>query len=502
MTHNTRLWLLSTSVAIVVALSVSVALAWAGPTQTAPAGNTSAPINVSATSQVKSGGIWASSIGSDSGYCIGASCISTWPATTTNPWTLSGTSVYYNGGPVGIGTANPMSSQSNKLTIHNGTNENFNFNGPVATSTGVTLNVTNDAYNANIPLELRASALILGMTGNVGIGTVSPGYPLSIVGRSNNWAEVINWPPSSAPGYGILVGTSASGYSQFQNNAGYYSLLADSSWGLYTNGNVEAADYWANGTAGITGSASIQETTGNCGQGGGLWGSEEYAGGLVTSPLSITFMQSGGQCDGDIAERYGTEGQMPERGDIVMLGSDVTSRPFTVSNPAPGESTSTPYTITTAKVRLATYAARDLIYGAVPTAPFIIGSDVIASSSNPQLVALIGHVPVKMTLDGGDVHIGDPITVSTSTPGAGMKATTSGRILGFALDNFTATSTGEDGSGMIEVSIHLENWIAPDSYETVVHSKEVDTQQLCVVDANGKTCLTRAQIDMLLTSSK
>jgi hypothetical protein len=45
------------------------------------------------------------------------------------------------------------------------------------------------------------------------------------------------------------------------------------------------------------------------------------------------------------------------------------------------------------------------------------------------LLALVGHVPVKMTFDGGDTAIGDPITVSNSTPGAGMKAITSGRII-------------------------------------------------------------------------
>ena len=33
-----------------------------------------------------------------------------------------------------------------------------------------------------------------------------------------------------------LVGSATDGYSQFQNNSGYYALLADSSYGLYTNG--------------------------------------------------------------------------------------------------------------------------------------------------------------------------------------------------------------------------------------------------------------------------
>lgn len=85
--------------------------------------------------------------------------------------------------------------------------------------------------------------------GNVGIGVASPSFPLTIWGPSMNWAEVINWPPSSAPGYGILVGTCATCYSQFQNNQGYYTLLADQSWGVYTNGNIGANAFLYNSDA-------------------------------------------------------------------------------------------------------------------------------------------------------------------------------------------------------------------------------------------------------------
>ena len=63
-----------------LSMGVQYAFAWTGPTQAPPSGNTPAPINVSATSQIKSGDLWARAIGSDNGYCIGSSCITAWPS--------------------------------------------------------------------------------------------------------------------------------------------------------------------------------------------------------------------------------------------------------------------------------------------------------------------------------------------------------------------------------------------------------------------------------------
>ncbi len=68
------------TIALFLSVGVSYAFAWTGPTQAPPSGNTPAPINVSATSQIKSGDLWARAIGSDNGYCIGSSCITAWPS--------------------------------------------------------------------------------------------------------------------------------------------------------------------------------------------------------------------------------------------------------------------------------------------------------------------------------------------------------------------------------------------------------------------------------------
>lgn len=57
--------------AVILSIGVSYVYAWTGPTATAPDGNVSVPINVGATSQVKSGGLWVSSLGTDGGATFG-----------------------------------------------------------------------------------------------------------------------------------------------------------------------------------------------------------------------------------------------------------------------------------------------------------------------------------------------------------------------------------------------------------------------------------------------
>ncbi len=53
---------------------------FADPASTPPAGNVAVPLNVGSSDQTKLGDFWASSIGSNNGYCIGESCITDWPS--------------------------------------------------------------------------------------------------------------------------------------------------------------------------------------------------------------------------------------------------------------------------------------------------------------------------------------------------------------------------------------------------------------------------------------
>ena len=68
---------------LLLVVSVAGAANFAEPASTPPTGNTNVPLNVGLTDQTKAGDFWAASVGTNDGYCLGASCISAWPAGVT-----------------------------------------------------------------------------------------------------------------------------------------------------------------------------------------------------------------------------------------------------------------------------------------------------------------------------------------------------------------------------------------------------------------------------------
>jgi len=62
-----------------------------------------------------------------------------------------------------------------------------------------------------------------------------------------------------------------------------------------------------------------------------------------------------------------------------------------------------------------------------------------------RAIALVGRVPVKVSLENGEVAVGDPLT-SASISGYAMKATKPGMIIGHALESFSS-STQDAGRG-------------------------------------------------------
>ncbi|HSW89963.1 MAG TPA: MerR family DNA-binding transcriptional regulator [Patescibacteria group bacterium] len=96
-------------------------------------------------------------------------------------------------------------------------------------------------------------------------------------------------------------------------------------------------------------------------------------------------------------------------------------------------------------------------------------------------VGMLGQIYTKVSMVNGAVKAGDPLTTST-TSGAAMKATETGRIIGYAMQDWDGTQTRDalapqaslpNGVGMILVYVH-PTWF------------EADTQlQLSDVNVNG-----------------
>lgn len=64
------------------------------------------------------------------------------------------------------------------------------------------------------------------------------------------------------------------------------------------------------------------------------------------------------------------------------------------------------------------------------------------SEERQVAVALSGRVPVNVTTEGGDVHIGDELTVG-SIPGVARKARSGERTVGYALQGFSGSTIGQ-----------------------------------------------------------
>ena len=86
--------------------------------------------------------------------------------------------------------------------------------------------------------------------------------------------------------------------------------------------------------------------------------------------------------------------------------------------------------------------------GIVSTDPGVLLGGSTSTSTYP--IALSGRVPTKVSDEGGDIKVGDPITAS-SQAGVGMKADHSAQIVGYALESYSGT-----GVGKIEVFVSPE----------------------------------------------
>jgi hypothetical protein len=104
------------------------------------------------------------------------------------------------------------------------------------------------------------------------------------------------------------------------------------------------------------------------------------------------------------------------------------------------------------------------LIGVVSLNPAYIGNEVISNltvelkeqwAASNILLSMTGRVMTRVNTEGGPIMKGDRITQS-STPGVGMKATTSARTIGIALSDFSG-----EGEGEVYLFIGSEYTLAP-----------------------------------------
>ena len=166
----------------------------------------------------------------------------------------------------------------------------------------------------------------------------------------------------------------------------------------------------------------------------------------------------------DYAEAYGTTGSIPD-GTIVM--NDESKPVQTVPDPnRPGK------TSTKAYAEIADNRNKSI--GVISTNPSIeIIGESLYDTEPFQPVGLTGRVPVRVNDENGSISAGDAIMLS-SVPGVGAKATSAGKIVGYAISGFSGS-----GEGMVTMFIS-NSYYNPLNGQQALQAQSVETGSLNV----------------------
>jgi hypothetical protein len=256
-----------------------VLAAWSGPLSAPPtctSGNPGcdAPLNVSGSTQDKGSIIFAGTAGNVTAvglsatsailspeFCIGSSCITAWPSGGgTSQWTTSGSSIYYNGGNVGIGTTNPqqlldLNNSSGSASMH--------MLEPGVAEAGIglasgssNLYITNEYGHGN-NLGYAPQSITLTNSGNVGIGTANPGYGLDDETLTGNTAAEFG----SSLGVYIVQSYPSIGFNTYYNNGWLFGKGSSGNYAAIVDGNPSGGglDFQVGNSGNAGGAVSFTE---------------------------------------------------------------------------------------------------------------------------------------------------------------------------------------------------------------------------------------------------
>ena len=171
----------------------------------------------------------------------------------------------------------------------------------------------------------------------------------------------------------------------------------------------------------VFGSLCIQDTSEAC--------SGSNSGTIYATNTTVT--------SADLAENY-VSSQILKPGDVVILEGQGNSQAIIEST--------TPY--------------QKQLIGIISTKPGVtLNSDAKTDSTHPYIypLALQGRVPVNVSSSNGPIQAGDNIT-SSSIPGVAMEASSSGQIIGKALESYTDPNPNDVGQIMVFVNLSYQTF--------------------------------------------
>lgn len=262
-------------------------------------------------------------------------------------------------------------------------------------------------------------------TGNIGINTATPTAKLHVVAPGST-ALVINGRDN--PGISIPMDISADTTGQTFGTNTFGRLLRFED--LRAGGTQYDMGIDVNGSFFITNKNAVmgQEAvtvTASGKMGFGVVAPNNALG--VLGSIAATGTIVGGVGSPDLAEN-------------ISASSEIEAADVVVGDPGGGE-----------RVIRSQHPYQSSVLGVISTSPGFL-TNAQAADFNADVprdptqrpIALVGRVPVKVTLDGGPIQPGDLLT-SSGVPGHAMRAAEpwSGGILGVAMTSFT----GKDGAG-------------------------------------------------------
>ncbi|MDR2335603.1 MAG: hypothetical protein LBE61_19225 [Burkholderiaceae bacterium] len=322
--------------------------------------------------------------------------------------TVSSPQILFDATQTGAGGAlrGAISNASSTQTVITGTTSGLGSGIDVLLTNGGNgargVNVSHAGVGPGVFANAKSGNAIWGVTGSISAAGVIGDNPYgeAVVGRAGNGTNE-NCGGSGCSGIGAVVGRhdgiNGIGLRGFVTNpGGGIGVLGQ----VGISGGVGAAGRFENVNAANTANALevVSNSTGNVAYFVGKNGKARI------DNAGKGFFDGGTQTGGaDVAELINTKGLLPQPGDVVEIDPDNAMH-----------------------YRLSSKAESTMVAGVITTKPGVLMNAGIEDAAGLPALALVGRVPVKVTLEGGAIRPGD-LLVSASVEGHAKRAT--GQIL-------------------------------------------------------------------------